>query len=110
MAARILITGSTGAVGRQLVHHLAQLHTPGEVIVAGVHTLSRREQFHQSGVDCVLLDYDVPESIRAALAGVTRLFLVTGYSVDMLIHAKNVLDAARTAQVEHVVHLGAAGS
>ncbi len=112
MAARILITGATGTVGRPLVQSLVQTRsrTHGDAIVAGIHTPAKQNQFDALGIETVLLDYADPKSIRAALAGVTRLFLVTGYSVDMLVHAKNVLDAAHAVHVEHVVHLGAAGS
>ncbi len=44
-----------------------------------------------------------------ALEGIDRVFLATGYSVDMLRQSKEFLDAARKAGVRHVVHLGACG-
>jgi uncharacterized protein YbjT (DUF2867 family) len=48
--------------------------------------------------------------LHDALAGVDRVFLLTGYTVDMLVHSKAVIDAAKLAGVQHIVHMGAAGS
>lgn len=110
MSARILITGATGTVGSLLARRLAQASGQSSTVVAGVHTEARRERLEKLGIETVSLDYTDAVKTRTALAGVTRLFLVTGYSVDMLMHSKAVLDAARCANVEHVVHLGAAGS
>ena len=46
---------------------------------------------------------------RAALAGVDRLFLLTGYTVDMLVQSKTLVDAAKKAGVRHIVHQGIFG-
>ena len=44
-----------------------------------------------------------------ALEGIDRLFVLTGYTVDMLKQSKALLDNAKKAGVQHVVHLGACG-
>jgi len=111
MPQRILITGATGTVGGALLRRLATAHREGTVIVsAGARSAAKRERLAALGVAAVHLDYEDAVSVRAAVADTDRLFLVTGYSVDMLMHSKTVLDAAHRAGVEHVVHLGAAGS
>ena len=111
MPARILITGATGTVGGALLRKLATAHKEGKVtVVAGARSAAKRERLAALGVEIVHLDYEDAASVRAAVAGAKRLFLATGYSVDMLVHSKTVLDAARDAGVEHVVHLGASGS
>ena len=39
------------------------------------------------------------------LKGVERLFLLTGYTVDMLVQSKAIVDEAKKAGVKHIVHL-----
>jgi NAD(P)H dehydrogenase (quinone) len=56
--------------------------------------------------DAVLLDLDDPRTFPAALQGVDRLFLLTGYTVDMLVQAKCLTDATIEAGVKHIVQLG----
>lgn len=50
-----------------------------------------------------------PATIDAALDRVDSLFLLTGYSVEMLRQSKSLVDAARRRDVSHIVHLGACG-
>jgi NAD(P)H dehydrogenase (quinone) len=105
----VLIVGATGLVGRHIVEELDR--EPG-----GVHVrlAARRpeqvELFRTEGRDAVLLDLDDPGTFAAALAGVDRLFLLTGYTVAMLAQSKTLVDAARKARVRHVVHLGVFGN
>ena len=56
--------------------------------------------------DSVYLDLDDPRTFAAALKDVDRLFLLTGYTVAMLIQSKAMVDAAKKAGVKHIVHLG----
>jgi uncharacterized protein YbjT (DUF2867 family) len=48
-----------------------------------------------------------PRTFDEALKNVTGIFLVTGYTVDMLVQSKTLIDAAKRNGVNHVVHLGA---
>src|SRR5207244_1439916 len=41
------------------------------------------------------------------LNNVTSIFLITGYTVDMLVQSKSLIDAAKRNGVTHIVHLGA---
>jgi NAD(P)H dehydrogenase (quinone) len=54
----------------------------------------------------VYLDLDDPRTFADALAGVDSIFLLTGYTVDMLVQSKAMVDSARRAGVKHIVHLG----
>lgn len=56
--------------------------------------------------DAVFLDLDDPRSFAGSLKGVDRLFILTGYTVDMLVQAKSLVDAAVEAGVKHIVQLG----
>lgn len=111
MPARILVTGASGTIGGALVRRLLPAHRDGRlVVVAGARNAARRERLAALGVEVAAIDYDDVASVRAAVAGVESMFLATGYSVDMLVHSKTVLDAALAAGARHVVHLGASGS
>lgn len=54
----------------------------------------------------MFLDLDDPKTFAFALAGVDRVFLLTGYTVAMLTESKTLVDAAKKAGVSHIVHVG----
>ena len=101
---RILITGATGQVGGLLIPYL-QGHDSIE-IVAGARN---PEKASALGIPAVYLDLDNADSMLPAFTGIDRIFLMTGYTVDMLRQSKDVVDIAKKAGVEQVVHLGACG-
>lgn len=101
----ILVTGATGLVGSAVVRAIRSAGFDGE-IRAG----ARRQAALPEGCVPVKFDFDDLASVRTAVTGVDTLFLATGYSVDMLVHSKNVLDAAKEAGVRRIVHLGALSS
>ena len=105
---KTLITGATGQVGGRVMR---LLRSSNDVeIVAAVRSAEKVAAFQAQGIACAVLDLDDDTTHREALAGVERLFLMTGYTVDMLRQSKVVLDNARRAGVIHVVHLGACGA
>lgn len=103
----VLVTGATGQVGGDT---LRRLLADGTVTpVAAVRSAAKAQPFEAQGIRTVLLDFDQEATLAPALAGIDRVLLVTGYTVDMLRQSKAFLDAAATAGVRHVVHLGACG-
>jgi len=104
---RILVTGATGQVGSRTIGYLAE--RDDVEIVAAVRSAAKAAPFAARGMATVLLDLDDEATHLPALHGVDRLFVVTGYTVDMLRQSKALLDNARKAGVRHVVHLGACG-
>lgn len=104
---KVLITGATGQVGGRTIE-LLRAHGDME-IVAAVRSPAKAAAFSAAGVATVILDLDDERTHRQALEGVERLFVVTGYTVDMLRQSKSLLDGAKKAGVSHVVHLGACG-
>lgn len=100
---RILVTGATGQVGRELVAKLANDPT---IDVVGA---SRSPDTTGLDIPMVLLDFEDFSTIEPALEGVDRLFIVTGYTVDMLRQSKALIDKAKKAGVKQIVHLGACG-
>jgi NAD(P)H dehydrogenase (quinone) len=104
---KVLITGATGQVGSKTVEFL--LASKEVEMVAAVHSPEKAAAFADKGLATVTLDLDDEGTHLPALKGINRLFLVTGYTVDMLRQSKAILDNAKKAGVQHVVHLGACG-
>lgn len=104
---KILITGATGQVGSKTIQYL--LENQEIEIVAAVRSPEKAADFAARGIKTVILDFDDENTHPAAFEGIDRLFLATGYTVDMLRQSKALLDNAKKAGVRHVVHLGACG-
>ncbi len=104
---RVLVTGATGQVGSRTIDRL--LLEKNVQIVAAVRSATKAEPFTARGLPHVILDLDDEATHLPALQGIDRLFVVTGYTVDMLRQSKALLDNANKAGVHHVVHLGACG-
>jgi NAD(P)H dehydrogenase (quinone) len=103
----ILITGATGQVGSRTIDRL--LKEKDVEIVAAVRSAQKAAAFQDRGIATVMLDLDDESTLLPALQGIHTLFVLTGYTVDMLKQSKALLDNAKKAGVEHVVHLGACG-
>jgi uncharacterized protein YbjT (DUF2867 family) len=104
---KILITGATGQVGSRTIDRL--LKEKDVEIVAAVRSAQKAAAFQDRGIATVMLDLDDESTLLPALQGIHTLFVLTGYTVDMLKQSKALLDNAKKAGVEHVVHLGACG-
>ncbi|WP_454904168.1 NmrA/HSCARG family protein [Variovorax gossypii] len=96
----ILVTGSTGRIGAQVI---AQLAANG----ASVRALTRTPQKagFPAGVTAVRGDLLDADAMRLALAGVNTLFLLVSNAPDELTQAINTLGLAREAGVKGIVYL-----
>jgi uncharacterized protein YbjT (DUF2867 family) len=104
----VLVLGVTGKVGRETARLLTQ---NGDVeIIAGVRSPQKAANLVDCNIEIRHLDLDRHETLPAALNGIDRALLLTGYSVDMLKQSKAFLDAAKLAGVQHIVHIGASGA
>ncbi|MFI0842949.1 NmrA family NAD(P)-binding protein [Mesorhizobium sp. IMUNJ 23232] len=108
MPRRILVTGATGTVGGATMRLLKPDADAGRIELLGAaRSAESAERLTRHGFSPVTFDFDAPSTMRPALEGVDAVFLLTGYSVDMLVHSKRLLDAAKAEGVGHIVHLGA---
>ena len=101
---RVLVMGATGQVGGALIPLLASINTIHVVAAA-----RNRQKAEKLGVPSVHLDLDDFSTFAPALEGVDRLFMATGYTVDMLRQSKDLVNCAKRAGVKQIVHLGACG-
>lgn len=100
----VLVLGSTGTIGSQVV---AKLLGKGVSVRAAVRSAEKSDRV--KGATPVTVDYDKPETVRAALAGADKLFLLTPVSDKQVEIGKSVIDAAKAAGVKHVLKLAAFG-
>ncbi|WP_297834306.1 SDR family oxidoreductase [Pseudomonas sp.] len=101
---KILVTGATGNIGGALVRFLA-----ADASLQVVAAARNPEKAASLGVPVVLFDYDREETLAPALDGVDSVFMLTGYTVDMLKQSHSFVNAAKKAGVKYIVHLGAPG-
>lgn len=96
----ILVTGATGAVGRQVVQ---QLVTRGADVRALARDPSKADL--PAGVEVVQGDLLDVDSLRTAFADVSTLFLLNAVVADEYTQALIALNVAREAGIERIVYL-----
>src|SRR6516165_834366 len=77
VAQMILVTGANGSNGSEIVKRLSGM---GAAVRAMVRTPSDQAKGILPGVEIATADFDQPGSVRRALEGVDRVFLVTNSS------------------------------
>ena len=103
----ILINGAAGTVGSEVVR---QLKAAGVAFRAGFTTEAKATEARKQGIDAVVADYADPQSLRAALQGVDKVFLVAGGAPNQTELEINVVHAAKDAGVTHLVKLSVWGA
>ena len=101
---RVLVMGATGQVGGSVASLLSA--NPKLSIVAAARDPAKAGHL---GIPVVTLDLDRIETFTPALQGIDRIFMATGYTVDMLRQSKDLVNMAKKAGVKQIVHLGACG-
>jgi len=100
----VLLMGITGQLGSLI----GELLSKQEAILLRVTTRKTEQvvQLKEKFGDAVFLDLDDPRTFPEALKGVDRLFMLTGYTVAMVVQSKALVDASQKTGVKHIVHLG----
>lgn len=101
---KVLVMGATGQVGAAVISYMK--NEPAVEVLAAARTPQKAQHL---GVSVVSLDLDQFETLAPALDGIDRIFMVTGYTVDMLRQSKDLVNTAKRAGVRQIVHLGACG-
>ncbi|HEY4146772.1 SDR family oxidoreductase [Pinirhizobacter sp.] len=96
----ILVTGSTGRIGSQVV---SKLVASGSQVRAM--TRSPEKATFPAGVEVIKGDLLDTTSVREALAGVSTLFLLVPNSPDEITQAMNTVGLAQDAGVRGIVYL-----
>lgn len=101
----VLVTGSTGNVGRAVARHLLDA---GQPVVSAVRDASAHTIV--SGTEPRVFDFDAPSGWPAAFAGIDRLFLLRPPALaDVERHLFPVIDTALAVGVRQIVFLSLQG-
>lgn len=103
----ILVTGAGGTVGSEV---LEQLRRAGAKVRAAFHNDEKVKAARAKGLDAVKIDFDRPETLREALRGVDKVFLLTGSVPNQVEQETNLVNAAKEAGVKHIVKLSVIGA
>jgi uncharacterized protein YbjT (DUF2867 family) len=98
----VLVTGATGNTGSALVERLLR---SGVSVRAMVRTPAAEARFDESAAMPVVADFDDPDAVAAALAGVDRAYLVTPSSERAEAQQMRFAELAAAAGVRHLVKL-----
>jgi uncharacterized protein YbjT (DUF2867 family) len=88
----VLITGATGNVGSAVLDNLGTTDLSLRTLV---HDESKARKMRDRGVEAFVGDFLEPESLAAALEGVSTLLLITPHHPEQVAQATNVIEAAR---------------
>lgn len=98
------ITGSSGQLGTLVIDRLLA-KVPADRIVATVRRLEDGEPLRQKGVTVRQADYDKPETLEAAFAGVDTLLLISSSEIGKRTPQHlAVIDAAKAAGVKLIAY------
>ncbi|MGH3275037.1 MAG: SDR family oxidoreductase, partial [Streptosporangiaceae bacterium] len=103
MAARILVTGGTGTLGRQVVPLLLDAG-------CDVRVLSRHRRSAEPGVEFVTGDLLANEGIQAAVDGAGIVVHCAGSNKGDDTATRNLVRAAVPARVAHLVYISVIGA
>ena len=107
----VFIIGGSGSIGKALLRLLQpDIAAKRLRVKAAVRSDASAELVRGLGAEPAPFDLDDrlthPSRHVEALRGSDVVFLLTGYTVDMIAQSKAVIDAAQEAGVKHIVHLG----
>jgi NAD(P)H dehydrogenase (quinone) len=101
---KYLITGATGGLGASIIGTLLTI-VPASDIAISSSSPSNAESLLAKfpGTQFRVADYDKPETLDAAFAGVEKLFFVSGNDFMKIVSQHgNVVEAAKKARIGHV--------
>jgi uncharacterized protein YbjT (DUF2867 family) len=102
----ILITGASGNVGREVLDQISQTGQP----VRAAYQSHQKAADAPAGVETVIVDFNRPDTLRAALIGIDRIFLVGPVAANLVELESKALEGIKRSGVQHIVKLSAMGT
>lgn len=104
---KILVTGATGNTGSLLVPMLRKADIDVRVFIRNK---SKAQLFKDMGAEVIVGDLDQPETIKPAVEGVDKIYLLTWNGPTQAQQAENVIKAAKRNGNPHIVRHSMWGS
>src|SRR2546422_8588013 len=95
----LLVLGATGQVGKLVA---ANLRRRKANLSVGTRRKANLEELADQFGASRFIDLDDPRTFDEVLKNITGIFLITGYTVDMLVQSKSLIDAAKRNGVKHI--------
>jgi uncharacterized protein YbjT (DUF2867 family) len=106
----ILVTGASGNIGSEVVKQLLS-NAPEVSTKAAIHSSQNIKKVkYDDRVKIIQIDYNQPETIREALSGVDKLFLLTPDVPNAADLASNVVIEAKKAGIKQIVKQSVMGA
>lgn len=102
---KILITGATGNIGKELTKYLASKNIPFLAMVRSLDQAKVFDGLNFPGAEFISGDFNDPESLKNALKGIDKAFLLTNSSEQAQQQQIDFVNAAAHAGVKHIVKL-----
>jgi hypothetical protein len=106
-SSNLLVLGVTGQVGKLVATNLKRSEAYFSV---GSRRRANLEELANQFGSSRFIDLDDPRTFDEALKNVSSIFLITGYTVDMLVQSKTLIDAARRNGESFAKEVGGPGS
>ncbi|UAL47748.1 SDR family oxidoreductase [Sutcliffiella horikoshii] len=108
---KMLVTGATGKLGSKIVEALLK-KVPGNQLAVSVRNPEKAEGLRARGVDVRKGDFDYPETLDAAFAGVDRLLIISadGENETRIRQHANAIAAAERAGVKFIAYTSIANA
>jgi uncharacterized protein YbjT (DUF2867 family) len=103
----ICITGAGGTVGREVVKQLELAQVPFRV---AYFSPEKVKAALANGIEAVTIDYNRPETLRAAFQGCEKLFLLGPNALNQTQLELNAVEAAKAVGVQHIVKQSVMGA
>jgi Predicted nucleoside-diphosphate-sugar epimerases len=100
----IAITGATGQLGRLVINALLK-KVPASEIIAVVRSPEKAQDLQALGVALRTADYNQPQTLQGAFAGVQKVLLISSSEVGQReAQHRAVIDAAKAAGVSFIAY------
>ena len=108
---KLLVTGATGKLGTKVVETLLK-KVPASQLAVSVRNPEKAESLRSRGVDVRQADFDRPETMDAAFAGIDRILIISadGDNETRIRQHTNAVEAAARAKVGFIAYTSLANA